>query len=141
MKYVVDTHGLIWFLEGNPRLGTNAKTILADAKSQLILPAIALAEAVWIVERGRTSIPSVVDLLGAVDADPRIVIYPVDETVIKQSIILSAITEMHDQLIVATGIVLENKKETVSLLTCDQRSWQASPDRNITASGLLTIIW
>ena len=141
MKYVVDTHGLIWFLEGNPRLGTNAKTILADFKSQLILPAIALAEAVWIVDqpeglalrdRGRTSIPSVVDLLGAVDADPRIVIYSVDETVIKQSINLSAITEMHDRLIVATAIVLENKKETVSLLTCD---------RNITASGLLTIVW
>ena len=132
MKYVVDTHGLIWFLEGNPRLGTNAKTILADSKSQLILPGIALAEAVWIVDRGRTSIPSVVDLLGAVDADPRIVIYPVDETVIKQSISLSAITEMHDRLIVATAIVLENKKETVSLLTCD---------RNITASGLLTIVW
>ena len=68
MKYVVDTHGLIWFLEGNPRLGTNAKTILADSKSQLIFPAIALAEAVWIVDRAKTSIPSVVDLLGAVDA-------------------------------------------------------------------------
>ena len=50
----------------------------------------------------------------------------------KGYISLSAITEMHDRLIVATAIVLENKKETVSLLTCD---------RNITASGLLTIVW
>lgn len=55
MKYIVDTHALIWFLEGNSRLGTNAKTILSEPTSKLILPAIVLAEAAWIVERGRTS--------------------------------------------------------------------------------------
>jgi PIN domain nuclease of toxin-antitoxin system len=63
MKYVVDTHALIWFLEGNPRLGASAKTVLMDPISELILPAIALAEAVWIVDRGKTSIPSVKSLL------------------------------------------------------------------------------
>lgn len=132
MKYVVDTHALIWFLEDNPRLGTNAKVVLADSSSQLVLPAIALAEAVWIVDRGRTSIPSVVDLLNAVNADPRIAIYPVDQTVIEQSVSLSVITEMHDRLIVATAIVLEKQGYKVGLLTCD---------RNITASGLLTLVW
>jgi PIN domain nuclease of toxin-antitoxin system len=132
MKYVVDTHALIWFLEGNPRLKTSAKTILANPDSQLILPAIALAEAVWIVDRARTSIPSVTDLFDAVNSDPRIVIYPIDKAVIEQSISLSAITEMHDRLIVATALVLENRGEKVGLLTCD---------RNITASGLITLIW
>jgi PIN domain nuclease of toxin-antitoxin system len=132
MKYVVDTHALIWFLEGNPSLGTSAKTILANPDSQLILPAIALAEAVWIVDRARTSIPSVTDLFDAVNSDPRIVIYPIDKAVIEQSISLSAITEMHDRLIVATALVLENRGEKIGLLTCD---------RNITASGLITLIW
>lgn len=61
MKYVVDTHALIWFLEGNSRIGTNAKTILSEPTSQLILPAIVLAETAWIVERGRISIPSEID--------------------------------------------------------------------------------
>jgi PIN domain nuclease of toxin-antitoxin system len=75
MKYIVDTHALIWFLEGNPRLGTAAKQVLGDRESQLILPAIALAEASFIVERGKTSIPSVNDLHTAVNGDPRIVVY------------------------------------------------------------------
>ena len=75
MKYVVDTHALVWFLEGNSRLGVNAKTVLADTESLLILPTIALAEAIWIVDRGKTSIPSVTDLLNAINADPRITIY------------------------------------------------------------------
>jgi PIN domain nuclease of toxin-antitoxin system len=41
MKYVIDTHALIWFLEGNSRLGKNAKNVITDPSSQLVLPAIA----------------------------------------------------------------------------------------------------
>jgi PIN domain nuclease of toxin-antitoxin system len=105
MKYVVDTHALIWFLEGNSRLGENAKNVLSDPTSQLILPAIALAEAAWIVERGRTSIPSVVALLNAVNADLRLLIYPLDKAIIQESLSLSAITEMHDRQIVSTVLI------------------------------------
>jgi PIN domain nuclease of toxin-antitoxin system len=65
MKYDIDTHALIWFLEGNPKLGTAAKSALSNSTSELILPAIVLAEAAWIVERGRTSIPSVSHLFDA----------------------------------------------------------------------------
>jgi PIN domain nuclease of toxin-antitoxin system len=46
MKYILDTHALIWFLEGNARLSPIVKAILSDASSELILPAIALAESV-----------------------------------------------------------------------------------------------
>ncbi len=30
MQYIVDTHALIWFLEGNPRLGNAAKQVLEN---------------------------------------------------------------------------------------------------------------
>ncbi len=76
MQYIVDTHALIWFLEGNPRLGIAAKQVLENSESKLVLPAIALAEAAFIIERGKTSIPSVIDLHTAVNGDPRIVVYP-----------------------------------------------------------------
>lgn len=132
MKYVLDTHALIWFLEGNPRLGKNAKTILSDPNRELVLPAIVLAEAAWIVERGRTSIPSVLELFNAVNSDPRLVIYSLDARIIKQTLSLLTITEMHDRQIVATVLVLANQEESVTLLTCDQ---------NITASGLVLTVW
>lgn len=132
MKYILDTHALLWFLEGNSRLGENAKNILSDPNSELILPAIALAEAAWIVERGRTSIPSVVELFNAVNSDPRLVIYPLNEKVIKETLSLLTITEMHDRQIVATVLVLASQEENVSLLTCDQ---------NITESALVLIVW
>jgi PIN domain nuclease of toxin-antitoxin system len=132
MKYIVDTHALIWFLEGNPRLGTAAKQVLENQESQLILPAIALAEAAFIVERGKTSIPLVNDLHSAVNGDPRIVVYPLDRAIIEITNTLLSINEMHDRQIVATAVILENQGEQVSILTCD---------RNITESGVVSITW
>ena len=96
MKYVIDTHALVWFLEGNPRLGTNAKAILSNPDSQLVIPATTLAEAVWIVERGRTSIPHPQDVISVVEADPRVVIYPLDKDVIAMTMNLYAIGIIFD---------------------------------------------
>ncbi|PSB30346.1 twitching motility protein PilT [filamentous cyanobacterium Phorm 46] len=132
MKYVIDTHALIWFLEGNKRLGTQAQAILSHFNSQLVLPAIALAEAAWIVERGKTSIPSVNALFNAINSDSRIVVYPLDLIIINQTLSLLSIHEMHDRQIVATAMTLQNQGETVALLTCDG---------NITDSGVISVIW
>jgi PIN domain nuclease of toxin-antitoxin system len=132
MQYIVDTHALIWFLEGNSRLGIAAKQVLENSESQLVLPAIALAEAAFIVERGKTSIPSVNDLHTAVNGDPRIVVYPLDLAIIEITNTLLTINEMHDRQIVATAIILKNQGEEISVLTCD---------RNITVSGVIPIIW
>jgi PIN domain nuclease of toxin-antitoxin system len=132
MQYIVDTHALIWLLEDNSRLGTQAKSILTASESQLVLPAIALAEAVWIVDRGKTSIPSSVDLLRVVSNDTRVSIYPLDKSIIEQTIQLVTIDEMHDRQIVATGIVLQRQGHSVTLRTCD---------RTITASRLIPVLW
>ncbi len=75
MKYVVDTHALLWFLADSSRLSTAADTVLSDPGSDLVLPATALAEACWIVQRGRVPL-SVADVLSALDADPRFTIFP-----------------------------------------------------------------
>lgn len=123
---------MIWFLEGNSRLGISAKQVLEDLESKLILPAIALAEAAFIVERGKTSIPSVTDLHTAVNGDPRIVVYPLDRSIIEITNNLLSINEMHDRQIVATAIILQNQGKQVSILTCD---------RNSTESGVIAIIW
>ena len=132
MKYVVDTHALIWFLEGSPRLGSKARAILSAPDSQLVVPATALAEAVWIVERGRTSISEATTILKLVNLDTRAVVYPLDANVIQKTISLFAIGEMHDRQIVATAMILEEQGEKIALLSCDQ---------NITVSGLVTVIW
>jgi PIN domain nuclease of toxin-antitoxin system len=118
-KFIVDTHALVWHLEGNRALGKQAKAVIDSPQSDLILPIIALAEAAYIVEKGRKSIPSISDLLNDVSSDPRIEIYPLTAEILHESINLTAIPEMHDRLIVATGIYLQNSGETVEILTKD----------------------
>ena len=131
-RYVVDTHALIWFLEKNPRLGSQAKTILQDPKSALVIPIIVLAEACWMIEHGKTSIPSNGPFLDAVDADPRVNVLPLDQTVLNKSLSLTSVAEIHDRQIVATALLLVDQGETVALLT---------KDANIRESGLIPVIW
>jgi PIN domain nuclease of toxin-antitoxin system len=129
---VLDAHALVWFLEGDPRLGCAARAAMQDPASVLFLPVIAPAEACWAVERGRTSIPSVASLLADVDADPRLVPVLLDRAILDISLTLAPIAEMHDRLITATALHLARAGAPVSLLTCDG---------NITRFGVVPIVW
>lgn len=131
-KHIVDAHALVWYLEGNPRPGTNAKIVLDDPASELVLPMIALAEACWVVEHGKSSIKTVNDLLAAVDADSRVVVLPLDRAVLDKSLNITVIPEMHDRQITATALCLADQGELIAVLTRD-------PD--IRSSGLVPIVW
>ena len=133
MKYVVDTHALLWYLANHPRLGAAAGAVLHDSQSDLVLPATAFAEACWIVASGRVAL-AVADVLNAVNADPRITVYPLDRAVIERTTQpdLAAIAEMHDRQIVATALLLAERGESVALLT---------HDGNISASRLAPVVW
>jgi len=130
--YMIDTHALVWFPEGNPRLGKNARLVLEDEDSKLVLPLIALAKACWIIEHGRTSIPAVSDFLAAVDADPRVNITPLDRSILDKTLSMTVIEEMHDRQIIATAMLLLEEGETVAVLT---------KDTDIRRSGLVPTVW
>lgn len=53
---VTDTHGLIWYLEDSPRLGSDARAVF-DAcdrgKSVIYVPTICLVEITYLQEKGR----------------------------------------------------------------------------------------
>lgn len=131
-KCVLDTHALIWYLEGSARLSPSVKAIMDDPATAMILPAIALAEAVYIVDKGRTSISSSADLLRDVSAENRIQVQPLTFEIIQESLSAGGVGEMHDRLIVATAIHEQRLGNQVSLLTCDA---------NITSSGLISTVW
>lgn len=122
----------MWHLEGNPRLGPQAKKAIEDPQSTLVLPIIALAEAAYIVEHGRTAIPTVAALLRSVFADHRIAVYPLSLEVFQESLNATVLPEMHDRLIVGSALHLQLVGETVSLLT---------KDASIVESRLVTTLW
>lgn len=133
-KYILDTHALIWFLEGNKRLSQPAKLIMAASDTEMVLPLIALAESVIIIEKGWTTISDVSQFLTRVYADPRIEIYPLALDIFERSLTPEgmSIPEMHDRFIVSTGLHLKDLGHTVEILTKDE---------SITDAGVLPVLW
>lgn len=132
IRYVVDAHALIWYLESNAKLGARAKAILDDAASDLVLPVIALAEAAYVVNKGKTSIPDAPTLFNRVESDNRFEVYPLSFEVLQESLNALSVPEMHDRLIVATGLHLRKQGNSISILT---------KDTDISDSALLPIVW
>lgn len=53
MIYVIDTHALVWFIEGSQNLSYKAKEIMLAAESPIVVPTIVLAEIKYLYERKR----------------------------------------------------------------------------------------
>lgn len=130
MVYIIDTHALIWYLEGNPRLSSKAKSIMEDDTKEFVLSIIALAEAIFIVELSKTKIPSVSNLISDIDGST-IKIYPLDRDILNKTLSITVL-EMHDRQIVATALYLQEQGNEVAILTKDER---------ITDSQLVDTIW
>lgn len=133
-SFVLDTHALLWYLEGNRQLGQRARKIIATPESHLIVPIIALAEADVIIDRRRTKIPSISHLLDSLAGDSRFEIYPLTLAVFKRSLSSDAarIPELHDRLIAASALLLRDLGHDVRLVTRDQ---------SLTEAKLLPVIW
>lgn len=129
MRYVVDTHALLWHLSNDARLGAHARRILDDPSALLIVPALVMVEAKHIADRKRAPAPFE-RILQAVVASPRITVFPIDIYTLNY---LSSQLDIHDSIIVATALYCrEFYGDEVSILTNDIA---------ITESGLTPTIW
>lgn len=124
---------MLWFIDNNHKLGKAAGQVLDDPNAHFLLPAIALAEALFILEKGRTPFTITADeLLQAIEADARITISPLTESIIRKTLACKVINEMHDRQIVATALLAQANDVQVAVLTKDE---------NIQNSGLVQTIW
>ena len=117
MTYIVDTHILIWFLGKNKRLNPTHQHILTERQNNFVFSAIVLAEIKYLITQKRIAVDfeDVIDYLGASE---NCLIYPVDEDVVDE---MSTGLNIHDALIVATGLVYKNiLGEDVKILTEDE---------------------
>ncbi len=133
-KYILDAHTLVWYMEGNPKMGHQAKNIIDAVDSQLVLPLIALIEAVFVIEKGRTSLPSGSQFFQRVQEDQHIEIYEITLDIFQRSLQEDAqkVPELHDRLIVSTGLYLQDLGHEVVILTKDTK---------IVEADVLPVIW
>ena len=66
MKVLLDTHALIWALEGNPRLSRTARAVLEDAAHEVLVSAVSAWEIAIKTALGRLKVPD--DLIEATEA-------------------------------------------------------------------------
>jgi len=127
--YVTDSHSLIWYLLDSPRLSFNANEIfktVEQGKARLLVPAIMLAEIIFIVQSGRVHADLNSLILKIRDSDNfEISTLGLDELIcLKEQ---TAIPEMHDRFIVCESLLHKAKIIT--------------KDKQITNSGVVEVIW
>lgn len=129
MRYVVDTHTLLWYIGNDRRLGANAHHILNDPNAKLIVPVLVLAEAKHAADRKRVSVPFETVLQTVIDSS-HIEVLSLDISAVGY---LSSELDIHDAIIVATARAANDFfGEDVAILTNDIA---------ITESNLVPVIW
>ena len=127
--YLADAHALAWFFTNDARLGANASKVfdLSEKGEGLIfIPTIVLAELYHISRKKRVAL-GFEELLQKVEMGSNFVVTDLDFAVIKALPQTYPLTEVHDQIIVATAMTYEAKVLT--------------KDGPITTSGLVETIW
>lgn len=128
-RYILDTHALIWFLDGDSRLGNAAKNALQEPDSIIIIPSIVLAELKFLLLK-KISQPTFTKILRFIENNPRCTIYPLDLNVIE---FLPTNLDIHDAIIVATTVLFaKTYPDETKLITKDTK---------IEDSKLVSTIW
>jgi len=127
--FVVDTHALVWYIDGDRRLSKAAEASLDDPTASLVIPTIVLAEVRYLFGKRRIPI-SFGDVIDAIEGDPRCVVYPFDYTCVQA---LDEHLDLHDAIIAATAVVFRDAVDPSTALV--------TKDRMIHATGAVKAIW
>lgn len=132
-EYVVDAHAVIWHLFARQRLGASAKAIFDDAqtgKVKILIPAVALAEVIMVVEKRRLPGITMQQLeieYSLMRQSANYEFLPLSPDDIFNSRILAVIPDIFDRLIVSEAL-----RMGVPLI---------SNDTVIRASGVVNVVW
>jgi len=108
---VADTHTVVWYLFGDPRLSARAREAIEDAGStgsQVAVSAITLAELIYLVEKKRLPKRALDRLFEALQEDGILVEAPFDQSVarVMQKVERHQVPDLPDRIIAATGVSL-----------------------------------
>ena len=129
MIYVIDTHALVWYLEGDNKLGPKAREIMRGENKRLIIPTIVLAEIRYLFSKGKID-RSLNKIFEIIEEDARCIVYPLDVNVVE---FMPSKLEIHDAIICATAMLYRDLlSEDVKVITRDEE---------ITSSQLIDVVW
>lgn len=128
MKYLLDTHSVLWASEADPRLGPAATAVLQQCNAgEAVISGITLLEIAMLAqkERIRLAVPLKRYLL---DVQQHYPLLPIEAQIASEAFALPMPqADPFDRVIVATA-----RYHALPLITRDQA---------ITASGLVEVVW
>ena len=104
-NYVLDTHILVWYFTGSPRLKSGIKNQIDKIRQQggnLLVPIIVLSEALDISEKGRVQF-DFGKMYTLIQDEPEFEIVGFGPEIFAETTRLKEIQEIHDRIIVATA--------------------------------------
>lgn len=127
--YVADTHSLAWYLLDSSRLGPDADAAfrqVEQGQARLLIPAIVIAELIFIVERGKLK-ADIDELLRRIEASVNFEILALGAEQLRCLKAQRTIPAMHDRFIVCEALLLGAK-----LITRDEE---------IRRAGIVPVMW
>ena len=109
---VADTHTIIWYLFGDPRLSQRARAIIDEATGagkQVAVSTITLAEMIYLVEKSRIQ-PIVLErLIEILQGEEVLVEVPFDRTIAQamRKVRWSEVPDLPDRIIAASAVYLD----------------------------------
>ncbi len=127
--YVLDTHALAWYLDGDPKLSKAAESVIDSPDSRLIIPTIILAELKYLFSRKRIAFP-IDDVFSFIGNDNRCLVYPFDLNCVE---FLDERLNLHDAIIVSTALVFRS--------SFDEETFLVTKDSEIHKLNIIKVIW
>lgn len=127
--FVLDTHALVWYLDGDRRLSKAAEAAMDDPSASLVIPTIVLAEVRYLFGKRRIPV-SFEDVVAAIERDARCVVYPFDFACVEA---VDEHLNLHDAIIAATAVVFRDSVDPSTALV--------TKDEEIRDSGVVKTLW
>jgi len=116
MKYLLDTHAVIWHLEDSPRLPPRTKELIDGNAEHLCLCSVSLWEIAIKVGRGKLDLQFTFEEFLDEVQDSDIELLHIKDDHLKRLIVLPSIhKDPFDRLLVATALV-----ENLTIITADE---------------------
>lgn len=121
MKFVLDTHTLLWRLLDPKRLSKMARSIFMDGECEFFVPTISLLEIQYLNEVGRIEAP-IGEIREALSEAGNFTLLPFDEDALFHALNLSTTRDPFDRVILSQALALSMK-----ILTKDRWMKQTAP--------------